>query len=47
LEKHLKIPKDNRRQKKVEVFGSPEKLPRYVWIGIKKRDVVVEDELLK
>jgi len=44
LEKNLKIPKDNRKQKKVEVFGSPEKLPRYVWIGIKRRDVVVEDE---
>ena len=24
-------------------LGSPEKLPRYVWIGIKKRDVVLND----
>ena len=36
IEKILKIPKENRKQKKVEVGGSPIKLPRYVWIGIKK-----------
>jgi len=36
MEKVLKIPKENRKQKKVEVDGSPIKLPRYVWIGIKK-----------
>jgi hypothetical protein len=36
IEKILKFPKENRKQKKVEVGGSPIKTPKPVWIGIKK-----------
>jgi len=42
LQNNVKLPKENRKQKKVEVVGSPEKLPKYVWIGIKKRDIPVD-----
>ena len=46
IKEDFKVPKENNRQRRVEATnkatGTPEKLQKTVWYGIRKRDVPVK-----